>query len=90
MNRLNWTLSMLAAGLVLIPGCSGYGNPPPEPMGLAVEEMRQAQTQNPDAVDHHGPLRLDGEKARKVITGYRGEAQSSSDIARDIQINIGN
>ena len=45
MNRSNWTLSILAAAVLLIQGCSGYGNPPPEPMGMAVQAMMQAQTQ---------------------------------------------
>lgn len=88
MNRTNWTLGMLTVGLLLVPGCST--NPPHEPLGLAVAEMRQAQTQNPDAADSPAPLSLDGDKAHKVITGYRGEAQSASGIAGDIEINIGN
>ncbi|GAA0702141.1 hypothetical protein GCM10009104_34320 [Marinobacterium maritimum] len=88
MNSKNWTLSMLAAGMLLVPGCST--NPPHEPLGLAVEEMRQMQTQNPDAADSHGPMRLDGDKAHKVISSYRGEAQSASGVAGNIEINIGN
>lgn len=88
MNSKIWTLNLLAAGILLLPGCST--NPPHEPLGLAVQEMMQAQTQNPDAVDQHGPMRMDGEKAHKVITGYRGEAQSASGIAGDIEIDIGN
>ncbi|MBR9829231.1 MAG: hypothetical protein GYB41_11385 [Oceanospirillales bacterium] len=90
MNRSNWTLSILAAAVLLIQGCSGYGNPPPEPMGMAVQAMMQAQTQNPDAADDPQSLRLDGNKAQQVITGYRGEAQSATGIAGDIKINIGN
>jgi len=88
MNSKLWTLNLLAAGILLLPGCST--NPPHKPLGLAVQEMMQAQTQNPDAVDQHGPMRMDGEKAHKVITGYRGEAQSASGIAGDIEIDIGN
>lgn len=91
MNRVNWTtLGVLAAGLLLMPGCSGFGNPPPEPMGLALEEMRRVQTQNPEAGRMAAPLRLDGEKAQQVITGYRGQAQSAPGIAGDINISIGN
>ncbi len=88
MNSKLCTLSLLTTGLLMAPGCSI--NPPHEPLGLAVEEMRQAQTQNPDAVDQHGPLRMDGEKAQQVITEYRGAAQSASGVAGDIEINIGN
>jgi len=90
MSNLNWKYLVLAAGLMLVPGCSGYGNPPPEPMGMAVDEMRQAQTHDPYAADNPKPLLLDGEKAGQVVSGYRGEAQSASGIQGDIEINIGN
>lgn len=88
MNSKICTLSLLAAGLLMASGCSV--NPPHEPLGLAVEEMRRVQTQNPDAADQHMPLRLDGEKAHKVMTSYRGQAESANGVAGDIEINIGN
>ena len=88
MNNLNWILGSLVTSALLMSGCSN--NPPHEPLGLAVEEMRQLQTVDAYAADSPKPLRLDGMKGQKVISGYRGEAQSASGIAGDIQINIGN
>ncbi|KEA65528.1 hypothetical protein ADIMK_0485 [Marinobacterium lacunae] len=89
MNSNRWKYWTVAAGLLLVPGCSGFGNAPPEPMGLAVEEMRMTQTHDAYAADNHGPLRLNGEKAEHVMSDYRGEAQSGSGIDGDIEINIG-
>ncbi|MBA4501414.1 hypothetical protein [Marinobacterium marinum] len=87
MNTQYWILITLATGL-LVSGCNI--NPPHPPQGQAVDAMMQVQTHNPNAADQHGPLRLDGEKAHKVITGYRGQAESASGVAGDIEINIGN
>ncbi|SIP92149.1 hypothetical protein [Marinobacterium stanieri] len=88
MNTVNWTLSTLVAALLFMPGCSQ--NPPMEPVGLAVEEMRQAQTYDAYAADTPRQMRLDGEKAQQVMTGYRSEAQSAKGVQGDIEINIGN
>ncbi|GGB88720.1 hypothetical protein GCM10011352_13420 [Marinobacterium zhoushanense] len=90
MSRFNWKYMALALGLMFVPGCSGFGNPPPEPMGMALEEMRQAQTYDAYAADNPKPLRLNGDKGEQVILEYRGKAQSSSGIQGDIEINIGN
>lgn len=86
MNRLMRTIWVVGVGVV-ISGCSGYGT---EPMGMAVDEMSMAQTYDPYAADNPKPLRLDGEKAEKVITGYRGVAESAPGVQGDIQINIAN
>lgn len=86
MNSVMKGLIALGAGVVLV-GCSNYGT---EPMGMAVDEMTMAQTHDPYAADNPKPLRLDGEKAEKVISGYRGVAESAPGVQGDIQINIGN
>ncbi|MBV0933492.1 hypothetical protein [Marinobacterium weihaiense] len=82
-----WTPALITAATLLLAGCST--NPPHEPLGLAVDTMRQSQTHNPDAADQHGPLRLDGVKAHQVITDYRGQSESATGVAGDIEINIG-
>lgn len=88
MNSFKWTLSALAMNVLLVSGCST--NPPHEPLGQAVNEMRQLQTVDAHAADSPKPLRLDGDKGQQVISGYRGKAQSASGVAGDIKINIGN
>lgn len=89
MNYVNWKYIALIGGLFAMPGCSGFGNPPPEPMGMAVEEMAQTQTYAPYANENPGELRLDGAKGQKVIDVYRGNAESGTGIQGDIEINIG-
>ena len=88
MNNFNWILGSLVTGVLLMSGCST--NPPHEPLGLAVEEMRQLQTVDAYAADSPKSLRLDGMKGQQVITDYRSKAQSAPGVAGDININIGN